>query len=499
MANTIINFFDFLEKKKGKKLPDQKKAELKLAHAKELMNDKDIANLPFLKKLAHFPERMKKEDLIINGDLALPVSTTKIPEGLVVKGVLSVMANINTVTNYVSAESVYWGASSEYYPKSFTGATFLNFTISNTEKTTVLPEKITVENNLNISRVNIKRLPEGLKAKKISAAGSKLQTLPQNLECNVLDIRETAITEIPAGIVVHEKLIVSKVPEKYPQELEGVLARSENITFNQLKEYEKLPDIVARVGTKTKKGKGIEIPLSDIESKEFKDVYLKYKGKYSKYEELIDSIRKLAQLVGGVLDIEFTTVYLFIKATDYSFGSHFIIKGKDKQGREILKTGSGMYGTDKLISAQGEVSTASVDWKAPTERMLQNIENKLFPNSSPKVKKPVGIRQLMTGPNSKVVYWKIGKKTRGGQGIQGQAKDLIPSLSGPSQDNMTRTSKKYNVTWGDMMAFENRESINVIARSKEQDADGNYHYFDKFGFGQGGGTRVFKDKDYTVG
>lgn len=501
MAKTIINFFDFLQKKKGKKLPDQKKAELKLVHAKELMNDKEIENLPFLKKLAHFPERIKKEDLIINGDLALPVSTTKIPEGLVVKGVLTVMANINTVTNYVSAESVEWRASSKYYPKSFTGATFVRFSVMPSDKTiTTLPEKITVIQDLDIGGSEITRLPEGLKAGKILARGSKLQTLPQNLECNELDIRETAIIEIPAGIVVHKRLIVSKVPDKYPQELEDKLARSEYVTLKQLKEYEKLPQIVAKVGTKTKKGRGIEVPLSDINSKEFKEVYLKYKDKYSSYEEFINSIRNTAQLVGGTLDIEFTTVYLFVVATDYSFRFYFLIKGKDKQGREVLKTQFGMYGHDKLISAEGEVSTASVDWRNPTERMLKNIENKLFPSSAANsaTQKPVGIRKLMTGPNSKVVYWKIGKKTRGGQGIQGQAKDLIPSLSGPTQDNMTKASQKYNVTWGDMMAFENRESINIIARSNEQDADGNYLYFDKFGFGQGGGSKVFKDKNYTV-
>lgn len=500
MANTIINFFDFLEKKKGKKLPNHRKAELKLVHAKELMNDKEIGDLPFLKKLAHFPEKLKKEDFIIDGDLIMPLSTTKLPEGLVVKGMLTVQSNINTVTNYVSAESVDWRASSKYYPKSFTGATFFDFGVGPLYKAiTTLPEKIIVKNVLAIGGSEITRLPEGLIADKIIASKSKLEKLPQTLECNVLDIRETAITEIPAGIVVHKQLLVSKVPNKYPQELEDKLARSHDISFNQLKEYEKLPEIVAGVGTKTKKGKGIEIPLSDIENKEFKDVYLRYKDKYSKYESLIDSIRKVAQQVGGVLDIEFTTVYLFIQISDYSFYSYFMIKGKDKQGREVLKTEGGMYDKDKLISAEGEVSTASVDWKAPTERMLQTIENKLFPSSSPKVKKPVGIRQLMTGPNSKVVYWEIGKKTRGGQGIQGQAKDLIPSLSGPSQDNMTRASKKYNVTWGDMIAFENRKSINVIARSNEQDADGNYLYFDKFGFGRGGGTKVFKDKDYKVG
>lgn len=81
---------------------------------------------------------------------------------------------------------------------------------------------------------------------------------------------------------------------------------------------------------------------------------------------------------------------------------------------------------------------------------------------------------------------------------QKQAKDLIPSLSGISQDNMTRSAKEYGITWGDMMVFDNNEAINVIARSKEQVEDGKYVYFDKYGYGQGGGTTTFEGPDYTV-
>jgi hypothetical protein len=125
---------------------------------------------------------------------------------------------------------------------------------------------------------------------------------------------------------------------------------------------------------------------------------------------------------------------------------------------------------------------------------------KLFPKSyeGEKPVKAVNIRTLMNGPQAKDVYWRIGRKTRGGFGIQGQAKDLIPSLSGISQDNMTRTAKHYGITWGDMMVFDNNEAINVIARSKEQTEDGNYVYFDKYGYGQGGGTTTFEGPDYTV-
>jgi len=92
----------------------------------------------------------------------------------------------------------------------------------------------------------------------------------------------------------------------------------------------------------------------------------------------------------------------------------------------------------------------------------------------------------------------VGRKTRGGEGIQGKAKDLIPSLSGISQDNMVNYADRYKITWGDMMVFDNNGSINVIARSNEKTQDGKYVYFDKYGYGAGGGTKTFEDADYTV-
>ena len=124
--------------------------------------------------------------------------------------------------------------------------------------------------------------------------------------------------------------------------------------------------------------------------------------------------------------------------------------------------------------------------------------SKLFPKSyeGEKPVKAVNIRTLMNGPQSARKYWKIDRKTRGGFGIQGKAKDLVPSLSLASQDNMQHYAKRNNVTWGDMMVFDNNGAINIIARSNEKTQDGKYVYFDKHGYGQGGGSTIFIGSDY---
>ena len=138
------------------------------------------------------------------------------------------------------------------------------------------------------------------------------------------------------------------------------------------------------------------------------------------------------------------------------FRTEFYLKGKDTNGRELLVT------DDAVISAEGQASTKQYNYMwEPNERQLTDAMDKLFPQSSNK-QKAVNIRTLMNGPQADEVYWRIGRKTRGGFGIQGQAKDLIPSLSGASQDNMVNYADRYKITWGDMMVFDNNGSINVI-------------------------------------
>jgi len=494
MADSIYNFFNFLEKKTGKTLSPEKNFDMKLKHAKELIDEKDILPLPLKTKLIYFPEKLRKEDFTVDGNFDLPFDVKQIPSGLVVKGTLHVHNDLEKITDNVQAESVTWKASSGLYPKSFNGATFKQFDISWNKKVTKLPQNIKITGALRAEYSSIETLPEGLKTNIIYLQYAKnLKELPTKLECNTLDISDTSIETLPERLVVHERLDISKLPKKYPQHLEDVIAVDGGATLGQLKQFEKVPQISVNVGKKVKKGRGMAAPLSDINNKQFVELLTKYKRTYDDDEDIANNltkVTKLAQGAGKVFNAKFTTVYAIISHSK-GFKTEFLLQGKDTNGRELLVS------NDAVISAEGQASTKEYNYMwDPNERQLTDTMDKLFPQSSNKVK-AVNIRTLMNGPQADEVYWRIGRKTRGGFGIQGQAKDLMPSLSGASQDNMIMYAKRTGVTWGEMMVFDNNEAINVIARSTEKDKDGNYVYFDKYGYGQGGGSRTFEGPDYT--
>lgn len=492
MASSIYNFFNFLEKKAGKTLSPEQTFNLKLRHAKELINDKDIDALPLDKKMVYYPERIKGDDLIINGSFQTPRGTKALPEGLVVKGTL-VVNHLEEVPVNIKAESVHWTVSSDLYPKSFNGATFKTFYVNN--KSNKLPENIQVTKDLDISYSGVESLPEGLNTEEIDAKNSKLKLLPLRLTCDKLNIRGTGITEIPEGVVVKKKLVVDDIPTKYPKHLEDIISIGGGISIGQKKKYDALPEISAKIGKKVKKGKGIQIPLANIKGEEFAN-FINTFELYETVDAYRQRINNTAEKAGRLFNAKFDTLYFFYTQGSSSFIDSYFLLGKDNKNREVL------LAPEAIISAEGQASTKSFGWSwDPTERQLKDTMVKLFPksNEGEKPVKAVNIRTLMNGPQAKDVYWRIGRKTRGGFGIQGQAKDLIPSLSGASQDNMTRTAKNYEITWGDMMVFDNNDAINIIARSKEQTEDGKYVYFDKYGYGQGGGTTTFEGPDYTVG
>lgn len=494
MANSIYNFFDFLEKKTGKTLPPDKKLNMKLNHAKELLSDKEVNALPLNKKILYFPEKLTKEELVIDGNFSIPNGVTQIPGGLVVKGMLTVPPSISKVTDNVQAEEVYWRASSNYYPKSFNGATFETFVTDGNKDFVKLPENVKVTGKIDVSDTSLQALPEGLKTVVINISNTKVKTLPSNLECNELNIKDTAITEIPAGVIVHKKLTVTEMPEKFPSHIEDVISIKGYITIKQEKAYKALPEISIKIGKKVRKGKGIQVSINDLGKQSLVD-FIKTYFEYKSLEDERREINRHTQGAGKVFNAKFDTVYFFIGKQSWGFDLKYYVHGKDNKNRELLLT------SDAIISEEGQVSTKSYNWGWElTERQLKDAMTKLFPKSyeGEKTVKAVNIRTLMTGPQAKEVYWKIGRKTRGGFGIQGKAKDLIPSLSGVSQDNMIRYAEVGGVTWGDMMVFDYYGAINIIARSNEKDQEGNYTYFDKYGYGQGGGTTAFKGPDYTV-
>ena len=489
MADKIYNFFNFLEKKFGETLPPEKNFSMKLRHAKELIDEKDIDALPVETKMVYYPERFDNQDITIGGDYRTPNGTAALPEGFTVKGMLSV-SRLEKIPINLKANSVNWQVSSDLYPKSFNGATFKRFEVG--KECTKLPENIKVTELLYTGDSQVKTLPENLETSRVDVHSSKIQSLPFRLTCDELDIRKTAITEIPEGVVIAKKLSVTEIPSKFPKHVEDVIAIGGYITIKQKKAFEALPEVTVKIGRKVKTGKGMQIPLSEINEEKFTNFIDIFKS-YTTADTYRNRIKGFSEDAGKFFNAKFDTLYFFYNMSTVGFDASWYLYGKDNKNREILIT------LDSVISVEGQASLKSVSIAQPTDRQLTSTLLKLFPKSyeGEKPVKAVNIRTLMTGPQSASEYWRIGRKTRGGFGIQGKAKDLIPSLSAASQDNMQYWAKKYNLTWGDMMVFDNNDAINIMARSNEKTTDGEYVYFDKYGYGQGGGSTVFKGPDYT--
>ena len=426
------------------------------------------------------------------GDLDLTGNPiTRLPDNLQVGGDLSLTGTlIKSLPNTLKIQgNLHIGSTSV---TSLPGGLEVKESIYATySKLETISKGIKVGENFHAGYTSIKELPEGFEVRgKIDIKNTPIHSLPSTLKCTELDIRSTYITEIPEGVQVKEKLSVSKIPEKYPKHLEDVVAIGGNLTIKQIRDYEKIPKVSITIGRKNIKGRGISIPISKLDNDKVKKFLDKYQT-LSSTESLIRRVKAEAAGADKVLDLDFKQIYFFIRK-DYGFSIEPVAVGKTQEGETIAVL------KNALMSQYGKISTKSFrNWNL-TPRQEQNAKAKLFPQKHSPAKKGKNIRTLMTGPDSKEVYWKIGRKTRGGQGVQGQAKDLIPSLSGTSQDNMTITQQRYKVEWGDMMVFDNRGSINIIARAKEPDEEGEYYYFDKYGYGKGGGNRVFKGPDYTV-
>lgn len=504
MADTIYNFFNFLEKKTGKTLEPKDNLRMKLNHAKEKIGDEELAKLPLESKIIYFPERVSKKDLVVKGaGFILPEGLRKIPEGLKVpKGILHVPASIDQVTDNVQAESVAWGASSDYYPKSFNGATFKKFSITSNKAATKLPENVKVTEGLAASYSGLKELPEGLHTSNITIAGTTVNKLPSRLVCDRLDLRGLGdLREIPEGVVVRSLMIVDVLPTKIPKHLEEVISIGGRVTLRLYRTYEALPEVSVAVRKKVHKGKGLQLDI-DGNLEVLSKLEKLFDRKYD-MDSAIDSLKQQIEGSSRISGVKWDTLTYILEyqepSTDHSIGAGLyrthILKGKDKEGREVALF------NDTLISNEGKASVKSYkyNWNI-SDVAKKRLLFALFPKSEKGERevKGIPIRNLMSGPGSKEVRWLIGRKTRQGFGVAGQAKDLIPSLHVFSRDTMAQEALRYKVTWGPMIVFDNRGSINVITRSNEQRADGKYLYFDKYGSGQGMTNKLFYGPDYTT-
>lgn len=472
MASTIYNFFDFLEKKKGKSLSPDRKARLKMQYlGQKSLDSKDISSLTLSEKLAHFPETLSKEELTVKELVTLPEGTTKIPEGLTVlaPGSLYVPDSISTASNKVTVDRVNWKASSDYYPKSFTGATF---------------EVFTAEGEL------VTKLPQNIKSDKISLYGTKITELPENLEVNKLWM-DTPIKTIPSSIKVTGTIELRSAPENYPKELEDKIFIN-LVRLSSVKNREALPEVKLGVGKKVKKGKGKIVTIGKI----FDLMDLEKATSEYNLKDRLKSEQQYLNKIGELFDITWEQVGGFIIEAPfkgYRDSFEIVATGKYKDGSPVM-----VRTDDALYSEKGQASIKKVNTlggvTAPT--IVQNILDKLFPDapgaSTEKVKT---MRNLLKQEELSTVQWKIGRKTRGiGKGIQGDAKDLIRTLSPEAQNSLARLERDRNVTWKKMIAFMNNDAVNYIIHGVTP--EGENMYFDRTGHGMGGSTKVYTDQMY---
>lgn len=99
------------------------------------------------------------------------------------------------------------GSSIKMLPDNLTVNGDLN--ISKT-KMEALPNNLTVNGNLVISNTSIKELPPGLKVKgSLNLSGTKISSLPQGLKIGSLDISDTPMTQLPSGLEVTDTLRIN--------------------------------------------------------------------------------------------------------------------------------------------------------------------------------------------------------------------------------------------------------------------------------------------------
>jgi len=430
----IYNFFKFLEEKEGKSLRPDKKFAFKVKYEPETLTKEDFKESSF-SDLDYVQKLGKyRPDLVTLEDVDLVG---------------------NTKGNKLKLKLKYF------------------------------PSKITPEDlkpgELWLVDPEITYLPKGITTKRVDInRDSGLEKLPENLTCNTLRIEGgTKIQSLPKDLKVTKSI---KLPYSFkgeiPKHLRSITEFPYGVTEELRNLFKDVKDFTFKIGNRNITTQGIEVEPAQV-----KNLLV---GTTSENTKLISLISK-----GPELRVEWDKV--LIQAS--TGGKHHIpwyILGKDKKGRKLMWTSE-----DTVITAEAKVSVRSFNIRDFSQAIWDKMQSKLFPKSEESTPKAIGIRKLFA-TQGKPVGWKIGRKIRGGEvGISGQAKDLIYSLSTPSQNNLLELAEHYKVEWGDMIIFENRDSINFITRSKKPYKGSEYLYLDKGGYGQGGYTRVFVGPNYT--
>ena len=166
--------------------------------------------MPLRVKILNFPETLTKEDLNVTGDLDLGGANTKLttlPDGLRVSGHLEL--NSAPITKlpkdlWVGKNLIAVNTAITDLPTDLHVGRHIDLSETQIKS---LPANLTVNGDLHLYKTPITILPEGLKVKGIlDISYTKITTLPTRLHVGGLNIQNTQITSLPAGIKFKEDL-----------------------------------------------------------------------------------------------------------------------------------------------------------------------------------------------------------------------------------------------------------------------------------------------------
>jgi len=430
----------------------------------QFLNDKEGKQIPLRAKYRYNPEGITGDDLKVEGDLWLGNTKIKtLPAGLQIQGSLQLR-----------------GSSIETIPEDIQVGK--DWVLTETPSLKALPANLHVKGSLELNKSKLRQLPTGL-------------TVDGNL---TLD--GTSITEIPEGTKVGGVINMSKMPTKYPLELEDQLAIAGGQSVASIRAFEKNTEPISiSIGKRGLKGRGQVVDYNNLSA-------LELKHSFPTMDHVREQIKKYAELLAGPFKIkswnevaDFRTLgsaYQGNQGVDHKVA----VKGVDDRGRTIaiyitINPWSIVPKALSIISAEGEASLKAIMYSlediSPTK--LQQINAKLFTNDEKE--KPTAALDLKTIFRTETlpeVSITFGRITRGGNGLKGKYKDLAPSLSKIGQDNLATTGDKLGVAWDDMIIYNREGTILYAATGKS--ADGKEFMFDKAGIGAGGYSKIYSGK-----
>jgi hypothetical protein len=448
----IYNLFKFLEDKEGKTLSPDRLLKVKLAHA---------------------PEKLRPEDLNIEGSLQVNTGTTQLPDNLNVKGDLSLTTAATTLPKNLQV-----GGDFRLYG----------------DKIKELPADLKA-NRLNIESNSLTSLPNNFKIPgSLLLTTPKLTALPSTLEVGGnLVIVDSSITTLPDSLEVKGYIDISRAaditPASIPERLRDKI-RWNGGTFEDLNAYVNLPTITVPGIGKDVKGRKVTIKTA----KDIPD----FTGLNTDLPELANLLAKQP-----IKNLEIYNVYqpgyggriktetqISVKLPDLplplvlTYENDYVTRGEIKYKSKSLKMNT--FETELknrgLEVALGRLIPGYIKQAVP--KQIQNEKGKALRLSQ------------IIDRDQEPVSMDLGNKKRGGLGVKGQYKDYALAFSPEAQNNLINVGKQLGVEWKDFVAYRHNDvgDANYVVRGEAPNGD--VYYLNRFGTGQGGGTRVY-DKNFN--